>query len=249
MHERSHHHSNIRAVMSYILSFILCFLLMGISACVIIQSTLLNEKFLSNQVIKSNYSDYALTAVQSESESYGLASGFDKDFCKSLIKRDNISADVSQLISSIYHEGTSEPDYAALQKNISNKFVDNARSRNIAVNGQSEAAITLLSKNIVQSYKNHISFPATIVSAMRAIIPKAAKFILIAEIISFVFIAAIIVLLFKINRSRRNFFRYCIYAFSGASILFITAGSVALGSGQIGRIGIVEQSLYELTVS
>ena len=248
MYEEAQRHSRIRTGVSYVLSFLLFFLLVCFSLCVLIQETALNENFLQSQVAQSGYSGYALSAVQDEVVSYGLASGFDQGFCRSLISKDRVSADVSKLVSSIYQKNVGGPDYDTLQKEFYKKFVENAQSRKIAVSGKSESALQLLAKTFAQSYRNHVSLPATVVSAMRAAVPKIVKAVLILEILSLALAFIVLGFLFKLNH-RRSFFRYCIYAFSGATVIFAATGTVALASGQIEKVGIVEQSFYVLTVS
>ncbi|QKN23688.1 MULTISPECIES: hypothetical protein [Caproicibacterium] len=247
MSRRIQHHSRVKTVMSYILSFVLCLLFICLSLCAVFQVTVPNENFLQRQIVQSKYSQYALYAVQNELTSYGQASGFDQNFCKSLVSEREISSDANQLVKSIYENRTG-PDYDAKEKIFYSQFAKNAEKRNIQMTEENKQAIKALSRVCAESYRKHVSFSAPVVSAMRSLIPKAKKLLVPVEAALGILAVIILVLLYNMHH-KRHFFRYCIFATSGAALLFFAAGIGVLCSGKIECVGIVEQSLYELVVT
>lgn len=233
-------------VISYLLSFILCLLLIVGSLCAILQATVLNENFFKQQMRRSNYSTLVTSLVQDRFVSYGMAAGFDQETCKSLLTKEQVEADAQKIVQFIYESGKG-PDYDAFQKSIMQKLTENAKSRGFQMTAENTKAIQRMAETCRISYQQIVALPAPFVSALRSLVPKAKRVLLLGGFGALVMIAVAVFLLKRLHHMR-SFYRFCIYAVSGALLLLAGGSGGILLSGKIERIGIVLQPQYKLTV-
>ncbi len=233
-----------RGVFSAILSFLLSFFIGLLSLALVLQFTLLSSGYFKKQILDSNYVVYCLEELREGFISYGLASGFEEEFCASLVTEEQLKTDILQEVSALYAEGADSYDEQVFEEELYQKLVENAKSQNIAVDGENETAVRRLAQEYVKMYTEYTEFPVD--DMIAELLQKAKLPILCVGGGAIALIVFSAVLLSTFYRRKYKFIAHCVYALGGSALLLGVPSAIVLFSGIISRLGVLNQGLYFL---
>ncbi len=148
-----------KTIINHLINFITTILLVCLTFLIIVNITLLNEKFVLNMLNKNNYYDQVYQNIISTYENNTASLGIDFDF-KKVITKDMITTDVNNLIKSIYHN---EDINLSINK-LENKL-ESIISEYNPTNAEKEQ-ITELTNNLKDMYEEEIFYSRDIMSKL-----------------------------------------------------------------------------------
>lgn len=229
------------------LSFLISLLLFLLACALVLQGTLLNPDYLRKQLNESHYYENALAEVENEFSSYASASGFDQKLLDSALDISDLQLSVNQSLNQIYGEESEPGGTADFQSKLDQILTRNAESRGAALTEDSKKSLLLLAQTCSDTYLQEISFPYA--KELAEIVGKIKTGLRLPSLLLLVLAAALVWVLFRINRWKHRALRYCIYAVSGTMLMLAAFPAYLLLSGRIGQVAILSKSLYSLTVS
>lgn len=237
-------HFPARGVISALLSFLMSFFISVLGLLVVLQATVMSQNYLKKQIEDSGYAAYSLEEIKDSFVSYGLASGFEEEFCASLVTEERVKSDILREVSVLYAAEDSGYDEKAFEEELYQKLVQNALDRNIAIDEENEAAVRMLAEEYIKVYSGHIEFP--VADQITEMLQKARQPLLFVGGAALVLIIFTTVFLSLLYRRKYKFVAYCTYALGGSFLLLGLPGLIILLSGRIERLGVTNQALYFL---
>ena len=237
-------HFPARGLISALLSFLMSFFIGVFGLTVVVQCTAMSQGYLKKQIEKSGYITYTLEDIKDSFVSYGLASGFEEDFCASLVTEERVRADLFREVLALFGADNAGYDEKAFEEELYQKLVQNALDRNIAVDEENEKAVRMLAEEYIEVYTGHIEFP--VADQISDLLQDMKTPLLLVGGISLFLILFTAVFLFFLYRRKYKFVAYCTYALSGAALLLGLPSLVVLLSGRIARLGVTNPALYFL---
>ena len=235
--------SRLRDGMAWILSFLLCLFLTVLSLLTVLACTLLSPSFLKKQVDKSGYTAHVMEDMEDIFVSYGISSDFDEAFFTSVLTEEAVRADIFAEIERLYAAGATGADYDAFESQLYDKLAINVRERNLEITESVDQALHYLALMCAETYREGVGLPFA--SYASSALAAAKTPVLIAMAAMAVLSLFVLGFLFALQK-KNGFFRYGIYAFSGAAVTLTVLALVVLLSGKIEKIGLTGKALYFL---
>lgn len=236
-----------RKRISLLLSFLLSLLASMLALLLVLQCTLLNEDFLRARMLESQYATHLLETLDMELASYGDASGFDEAFFTSVISPERVQNDLNQEVARLYGNTSVQVDAAGFETHLYDKLLENVRARGLEADEQTESALQYLAQACAGVYANTVGLP--LLSTLAPLLHKLQTVSLIGLGAALLLLAITVVLIMRINPSRRRRLRYLLYADGGAMLMLLVPALVILFSGKIERVGILNKALYGLVTA
>lgn len=239
--------NKVRGAVSVVFSFFLSLFLFLFVLLIIVQSTLLSEGYLREQMNKSNYYLHVIENLKASFESYGNASGFDKAFFEDFLDPSTVQRDVNQTISYLYGNGGHALDKQAFEDSMYDALVQDAQARGYSLTDQNQEALRYLAGTCAQTYEQYISMPYfDQISSLLRKLEKPVKYGIMGLGVFILFLA---VFLFFVQRWKHRAFRSYLYAVGGAGLMLLLPPVAVLISGKIQRISFMTKSMYQLAVN
>ena len=235
--------ARLRGGMAWILSFLICLFLTVLSLLSLLECTLLSPGFLKKQVDKSAYTAHVIEDMEDIFVSYGISSDFDEAFFTSVLTEEEVRADIYAEIDRLYAADATGADYGAFESQLYDKLTANVKERNLEITESVDQALHYLAQMCAETYREGVGLPFASYAASALAAAKTPLLIGIAAMV----VLSLFVLGFLFALQKKNgFFRYAIYACSGAAVTLTVLALVVLLSGKIEKIGLTGKALYYL---
>lgn len=230
-----------------VLSFILSLTLTCSLLFVVLNNTIFNENFFKQQIRESNYVSYKIKELKDVFVSLGLASNFEEEFMISIIDKSYIEKEVDNIIHATYSGIDYQFDDETLKNQLLPQFTQNAIDRGYELTQENETAINYLVDECIKSYKTEIQFSQ--IDILKTYLSKFHKYVNTALI--FVAVLSVISLIFLLilNPRKYNTLKYIDYSIITMSFLLLIPTIIAITSGRIEKLGILNEGLYNLITS
>ena len=221
--------ARLRGGMAWILSFLLCLFLTVLSLLSLLECTLLSPGFLKKQVDKSAYTAHVIEDME--------------DIFTSVLTEEEVRADIYAEIDRLYAADATGADYGAFESQLYDKLTANVKERNLEITESVDQALHYLAQMCAETYREGVGLPFASYAASALAAAKTPLLIGIAAMV----VLSLFVLGFLFALQKKNgFFRYAIYACSGAAVTLTVLALVVLLSGKIEKIGLTGKALYYL---
>ena len=245
----------VRSVLCALLSFIMSLSLTGGVLCLSLYATALNGNFAVRVIDRSQYAELLAEEIKSEFVSYGQASNIDKTFFDSLFESTDmvqrINADTEKILREFY-EGNVRDSVSTddLEEILLADLKEYATQKGFELDGETVENLQIIALELCDIYNSYVSVFSLsyfrTASRMLAHYSPYALYAVVACAVVFIVTAVLLRLFFN---KKKNYLRYFIYAFSGASLMLIAAPLAAL-IGRVGnRISISSAALYTMASS
>lgn len=242
----------VRSALCTAVSFIAALFIAGGILCTTLYTTAFNDDFAVSVTARSNYADLLSAEIKESFISHGRASNIEEEFFNSLFKDvitpQKIGADTERILRDFYEgnvqDSVNNDDLnAAILKNLKEYAVQ----KGLELDDETSENLQTVASELCDIYNAYISvFSLSYFrTASRVLASYKPYFIYAAAIcaVGFVITAVIMRLFF---RKKKNYLRYFIYAFSGASLMLLAAPLTALIAGVGNRINISSAALYTM---
>lgn len=242
----------VRSVLCTVLSFIAALLIAGGILCTMLYVTAFNDDFAVSVTARSKYADLLSAELKESFISYGRASNIEEEFFDSLFKDvitpQKIGADTEQILRDFY-EGNVQNSVnnddlnAAILKNLKEYAVQ----KGFELDEETSENLQTVASELCDVYNAYISvFSLSYFRTASRMLASYKPYVIYAAAVcavGFVITAVIMRLFF---RKKKNYLRYFVYAFSGASLMLLAAPLTALIAGVGNRINISSAALYTM---
>lgn len=239
-----HFRSRLVTVIYSLMAFLLSFVLFALSYCIMLEATLFNPNFLTDNMNSSNYFVDKCDEITQNLVDLGHASGLNDDFFEGFLDELIINEDTCNYLDSYYSGESKLIDTTAFKQRF-NEALDEYIKENKIENVNSESREYLV-KNAALIYRNSLEIP--LFSRL------SAYFISIKNIMPFVIsgLAAVgiiisLVIIFT-NKWKHRAVKYICCSFSGAFLAVGVLPAVVFLSGKVRNINITSRALYNLFV-
>ena len=242
----------VRSVLCALLSFIMSLCLTGGVLCLSLYVTALNGNFSVSVIDRSQYAELLSEEIKSEFISYGQASNIEKNFFESIFESTDmvqrISADTEKILREFYagevRDSVSTDDLEAKWFEALKGY---ATQKGFELDAETVENLQVVASELCDIYNSYVSvFSMSYFRTASRMMVRYSPYALYAAVVCamvFIVTAVIIRLFFK---KKKNYLRYFIYAFSGASLMLLAAPLAAL-IGRVGnRISLSSAALYTM---
>lgn len=232
---------------SMILSFFLAFFIVVLSMLICLKATFLSEDYMLNQIQKCGYDNLVRQEIEEYYVSYGIPSGFDETFFRSVLDNEKIKKDITAQVNAIYQNQNFGFDKNAFKQDIYNKLEKNAIDRGYKIDTSTRDSLLNLAEICSDTYETNIIIPLS--SNIKSLVTTINKYIIMAFTVSLIAIFIIIFLIMKLHLKKIKIFSYLIYSL-GASFIMIGIPLLIISLGDyIKKIAIESSSLYNFVTS
>ena len=245
----------VRSVLCALLSFIMSLSLTGGVLCLSLYATALNGNFAVRVIDRSQYAELLAEEIKSEFVSYGQASNIDKTFFDSLFESTDvvqrISTDTEKILREFYagdvRDSVSTDDLEEIWLKALKEY---ATQKGFELDGETVENLQTVASELCDIYNSYISvFSMSYFRTASRMLARYSPYALYAAVACAVMFIVTAVVLRLFYNKKKNYLRYYIYAFSGASLMLIAAPLAAL-IGRVGnRISISSAALYTMASS
>lgn len=242
----------VRSALCTAVSFIAALLITGGILCATLFVTAFNDDFAVSVTSRSKYADLLSKELKESFISYGRASNIEDTFFDSLFKdtvtTQKISADTEQILRDFYAGNVNDSvNTDDLNSAIFENLKEYATQKSFTLDDETTENLQLIATELCDIYNAYVSvfslsYFRTASRALAAYKPYALYGMCICGA-GLIFSMVILRLFF---RKKKNYLRYYIYAFSGASLMLSAAPIIALIAGIGGRINISSAALYTM---
>lgn len=241
----------VRSVICTVVSFIMSLCITGTVLCSTLAATALNPSFAASVAARSAYAEHLSEELKEEFISYGNACNINASFFDSVFETAITPARIdtdTQLQLHNFYAGTSEiADTDDLETDLLARLQQYAQDRGFELTDEVNENLGEIAEELCELYNAYVSVFSMsyfkTVSNMLTQYRPYAWYAAAACALGFVISAVILRLYYQ---KKKNFLRYFIYAFSGASLMVLAAPLAALIGGVGNRINIASASLYAL---
>lgn len=239
--------SKVRNGVSYVLAFFLSIFVAGLSALLVLQTTVLSENFLQKQVDRSHYTANVMERIENTFISYGMSSGFDEAFFSTVLNEETVREDIRGVMASLYHGKPRDASTEEFRTMLYDKLLNNVKERGFVVSEDLEKSLEQLVDYCSVTYRNELRFPMG--SAAASLLQKVKTPVLLGIGLCAALSLFVFFVLFSIHARKSSVVRYVIYALSGSFLMLFLPTGLILLSGRIERLAITSKPLYYLVIS
>lgn len=242
----------VRSVLSALVSFIMSLLITGGVLCAALYTTALNDDFAVSVIERSQYAEFLSAELKEEFISYGHASNIDDTFFDPIFENaltpQRISTDTEQILRDFYAGNVKDSvPTNDLEAMLFEDLKEYATQKGFALDDETLENLQTVASELCDVYNNYVSvFSMSYFRTASRMLSNYSPYALYAAVICAVgfLITAVILRLFY--RKKKNYLRYFIYAFSGATLMLLAAPLAALFGGIGSRISISSAALYSM---
>ena len=189
----------VKGIINSILAFLLCVSFVAVFIVVLLSNTVLNEKYIVEQLAKNQFYEKVEIDLKNGFEEYQYQSGFPETVFENLCSREMIEKDVNRVIESWY-QGTEMVNHSAdvelqIQANIEQYLKEN----NMDVTEKQQKNIQDFEKMMVQVYENKVGIVSNYNKQITKAIEKGKEVIAVAKKVLIGTFVAILILTLLIN--------------------------------------------------
>ncbi len=189
----------VKGIINSILAFLLCVSFVAGFIVVLLSNTVLNEKYIVEQLAKNQFYEKVEIDLKNGFEEYQYQSGFPETVFENLCSREMIEKDVNRVIESWY-QGTETVNHSAdvelqIQANIEQYLKEN----NMDVTEKQQKNIQDFEKMMVQVYENKVGIVSNYNKQITKAIEKGKEVIAVAKKVLIGTFVAILILTLLIN--------------------------------------------------
>lgn len=239
-----------RCVMCGVVSFLLSVSLTLALMLGAVRVTALNPEYAVKIAEKSGFSEKMLTELKEEFISYGNACNVDESFFDSvfndIITPEQINADFATVLKDFYADEIKEAvDTSTIETKLLASLETYANSKGFESSKALTESLTDMCTEMGELYNTYISmFSSSYFETAANILTRAIPYATYAVIGLFAFSLAAMIVIRLSFKKRKNYTRYYIYAFSGATLMLAVAPALALVMKIGSKINIANASLY-----
>lgn len=245
----------VRSVLCALVSFIMSLSLTGGVLCISLYVTALNSNFAVSVIERSQYAELLSEEIKGEFISFGQASNIENTFFDSLFESTDmvqrISKDTEQMLRDFYagnvHDSVSTDDLEAMWLEDLKEY---ATQKDFELDDEMLENLQTVASELGDVYNSYISvFSLSYFRTASRMLARYSHYALYAAVACAVMFIVTAVILRLFFNKKKNYLRYFIYAFSGASLMLLAAPLAAL-IGRVGnRISISSAALYTMASS
>lgn len=245
----------VRSVLCALVSFIMSLIITGGVLCTALYATALNANFAVSVIGRSQYAELLSEEIKGEFISFGQASNIESAFFDSLFENTDmvqrISADTEQVLRKFYTGNMRDSVFTDdLEEILLADLKEYATQKGFELDGEMLENLQTVAVELCDIYNSYVSvFSLSYFRTASRMLVRYSPFALYAAAAcAVVFIVTAVILRLFFNK-KKNYLRYFIYAFSGASLMLLAAPLAAL-IGRVGnRISISSAALYTMASS
>lgn len=228
------------------LAFLASVFLFAFLLLLTLRLTLFNEVYMQKQAEHANYYSKLTNEINRQIEDSALGSNIPEGVLTKTISEKMVKKDVMAYYEAIYNPGIqydiSDKDaiYNSALEAIE-KYMDANR---IETTEASQKAVKELANNTVEIYKGYIKLPYLIAFG-RKVINYKSKILLFLIICGVLWIGLSVALLSSLKGYLHRLLRFWAYIFVGSGLMMCVFPTFILISGQLKRIGIQSQAMYD----
>lgn len=245
----------VRSVLCALVSFIMSLIITGGVLCTALYATALNANFAVSVIGRSQYAELLSEEIKGEFISFGQASNIESAFFDSLFENTDmvqrISTDTEQVLRKFYTGNMRDSVFTDdLEEILLADLKEYATQKGFELDGEMLENLQTVAVELCDIYNSYVSvFSLSYFRTASRMLVRYSPFALYAAAacaVAFIVTAVILRLFFN---KKKNYLRYFIYAFSGASLMLLAAPLAAL-IGRVGnRISISSAALYTMASS
>lgn len=242
----------VRSVLCALVSFIMSLVITGGVLFATLYVTALNANFAVSVVERSQYAELLAEEIKGELVSLGQASNIENAFFDSLFENTDmvqrISTDTEQVLREFYagdeRDSVSTDDLEAIWLEALKEY---ATQKGFELDEEMLENLQIVASEFCDIYESYVSvFSMSYFRTASQMLVRYSPFALYAVAACAVMFIATAVILRLFFHKKKNYLRYFIYAFSGASLMLLAAPLAAL-IGRVGnRISISSAALYTM---
>lgn len=236
-------------IFSSILSLFLAIVLLGGGLCFYAEETVCDPQPLIQDSMTAQYAQELYEQIKYDWENYLAITGVvDNTTIMTVLTQENIQKDVVSYIKNSY-TGTSKVDTSELRSQLDTKvreYISDITGK-AEPDEELEANINELINACMQTYERSITIP--MLPKILGTVGKFQKYLVPARLIAFGFGLVIAVIIFFLQRKRRNLFYYTGIATATNALLILGATGLAEHYSLINRLPIEESALRTLLIS
>lgn len=242
----------VRSVLCALVSFIMSLVITGGVLFAALYVTALNADFAVSVVERSQYAELLAEEIKGELVSLGQASNIENAFFDSLFENTDmvqrISTDTEQVLREFYagdeRDSVSTDDLEAIWLEALKEY---ATQKGFELDEEMLENLQIVASEFCDIYESYVSvFSMSYFRTASQMLVRYSPFALYAVAACAVMFIATAVILRLFFHKKKNYLRYFIYAFSGASLMLLAAPLAAL-IGRVGnRISISSAALYTM---
>lgn len=242
----------VRSVLCALVSFIMSLVITGGVLFAAIYVTALNANFAVSIVERSQYAELLAEEIKGELVSLGQASNIENAFFDSLFENTDmvqrISTDTEQVLREFYagdeRDSVSTDDLEAIWLEALKEY---ATQKGFELDEEMLENLQIVASEFCDIYESYVSvFSMSYFRTASQMLVRYSPFALYAVAACAVMFIATAVILRLFFHKKKNYLRYFIYAFSGASLMLLTAPLAALIGSVGNRISISSAALYTM---
>lgn len=241
-----------RSVLCTLVSFVMSLLIAGMVLCATFYATALRADFAVRVTARSQYAEQLSAELKGEFVSYGNACNIDAAFFDSVFEKiltpQKIGADTELILRDFYAGAVRDAvPTDDLETALLEALKTYATQRNFSLDDELVENLRIIASELCEIYNAYASvFSLSYFKTASRMVAEYRPYALYAAgicAVGFV-ISAVVLRLFY--RKQKNYLRYFIYAFSGATLMLLIAPLAALLGGLGNRINIASAALYAM---
>lgn len=242
----------VRSVLCALVSFIMSLVITGGVLFATLYVTALNANFAVSVVERSQYAELLAEEIKGELVSLGQASNIENAFFDSLFENTDmvqrISTDTEQVLREFYagdeRDSVSTDDLEAIWLEALKEY---ATQKGFELDEEMLENLQIVASEFCDIYESYVSvFSMSYFRTASQMLVRYSPFALYAVAACAVMFIATAVILRLFFHKKKNYLRYFIYAFSGASLMLLAAPLAALIGSVGNRISISSAALYTM---
>ncbi|MCD2255870.1 hypothetical protein FHQ08_03955 [Lactobacillus sp. CC-MHH1034] len=230
-----------------ILAFVLTFFLFTFSVLTIVQFTLLNPKFMHQQVVHSGYVSAVTSEAHQNISNLGAGSGIPKKVLKSVPSKYNVQQDINTFIDRAYAGAGIKLEATHIKKQLRTQVYAYARMKHLPLNQTTRHAVEQYVNKSVDQYAQSVQVPYLIQIGKN--VQAIKQYVLLGLLGTLLLCLVLGSVLKKQVKLAHRMWRYLSYCLTGNGLMLIIAPYMLLGSQVIDRLGIGTKGLYRLVTT
>lgn len=217
-----------------------------------LSASALNPAFAVFVEKRSSFGDDLAAELKEEFVSYGNACNIDETFFDGVFEQvvtpAKINEDMQRVLRDFYNGSVQENvDTAEMQAGILEQLKSYATEKGFSLDETAVQNLTTISEELCDMYNAYVSvFSMSAFQTASKLLDRYRPFGLYAALAGAVIFVVSAVILRLCFHKKKNYLRFFIYAFSGATLMQFVGPLVALIAGVGNRINISSAALYDL---
>ncbi|MHC5226709.1 hypothetical protein ACYSNW_00370 [Enterococcus sp. LJL99] len=228
------------------LAFLASVFLFAFLILLTLRFTLFNESYMQKQAEHADYYSNLTNEINRQIEDSALGSNIPEGVLANTVSEKMVRKDVIAYYEAIYNPGIQYEisDKNEIYTSALGAIEKYMKANEIETTETSEKAVKDLANNTVEIYKGYIKLPF-LISFGRKVMNYKSKIVLFLIICGVLWIGLSFILLNSLRGYVHRLLRFWEYIFVGSGLMMSVFPALILLSGQLKRIGIQSQAMYE----